>query len=130
MYNERNHSIYYTTATSEVHSFKNKNKNNHWETFLFIFVNTRLRHSTWWESNKLINHSKYIVGSGVKQVISCEYCGTFKITCFEEHLRPATSIRCYFDTINLKQSGFCTTYYFKIFVRERKYKINLKNNEH
>ena len=81
-----------------------------------------MRHSTWWESNKLINHSKYIVGLGVKRVISCEYCGIFKITCFEEHLRPATSIRCYFDTINLKQSGFCTTYYFKIFVLERKKK--------
>ena len=28
------------------------------------------------------------------QVFSCEYCGIFKITCFEEHLRTAASIRC------------------------------------
>ena len=39
----------------------------------------------------------------------------------EEHLRTAASIRCYFKTINLKQSGFCTTYYFKIPVSEQKY---------
>ena len=53
-------------------------------------------------------------------MFSCEYCGVFKITCFEEYLRTAASIRCYFDTINLKQSGFCTTYSFKILVSERK----------
>ena len=52
----------------------------------------------------------------------------FHITCFEEHLQTDASIRCYFDTINRKQSGFCTTYYFKIFVLERK-KKNLKNRE-
>ena len=34
--------------------------------------------------------------------VFCEYCGIFNTTCFEEHLRPATSIGCYFDTINLK----------------------------
>ena len=33
------------------------------------------------------------------QVFSCEYCGIFKIICFEERLRTAASIRCYFDTI-------------------------------
>ena len=33
----------------------------------------------------------------------------------------AASIRCYFDTISLKQSGFA--------VSERKYKNNLKNRE-
>ena len=38
------------------------------------------------------------------QVFSCEYCGIFKIICFEERLRTAASIICYFDTINLKQS--------------------------
>ena len=63
------------------------------------------------------------------QVFSCEYCGIFKITCFEEHLQMAASVRCYFDAINLKQSGFCTTYSFKILVSERKCKINLKSRE-
>ena len=54
--------------------------------------------------------------------------GIFKITCFEEHLRrTAASIRC--DTINLKQSGLCTTYSFKVFVSELKYKNNLKNRQ-
>ena len=41
-----------------------------------------------------------------KKVFPSEYCGIFKITCFEEHLQTAASISCYFDTINLKQSGF------------------------
>ena len=41
----------------------------------------------------------------------------------------AASIRCYFDTINLEQSGFCTTFSFKILVSERKYKNNLINRE-
>ena len=58
-----------------------------------------------------------------------EYCGIFKITCFEEHLRTDASIRCYFDTISLKQSGFCTTYSFKVLVSERQYKNNLKYRE-
>ena len=35
----------------------------------------------------------------------------------------------YFNTIDLKQSSFCTTYYFKILVSERKYKNTLKNGE-
>ena len=39
------------------------------------------------------------------------------------------SIRCYFDTVNLKQSGFCATYSFKILVSEQKHKNNLKNRE-
>ena len=51
------------------------------------------------------------------------------MTCFEEHLRTAASMRCYFDMINLKQSGFCTTYSLKTLVSERKYKNNLKNRE-
>ena len=55
-------------------------------------------------------------------MLSCEYCGIFKITCFEENLIMAASIRRYFDTINLMQSGFCTTYSFKILISERKYK--------
>ena len=62
-------------------------------------------------------------------MLSCEYCGKFKINCFEEHLRTAASIGCYFDTINLMQSGFCATYSFEIPVSERKYKYNLKNCE-
>ena len=61
------------------------------------------------------------------QVFSCEYCGNFEINCFEEHLRTAASIRCFFDRINLKQSGFCTTYTFEILVSKEKYKNNLKN---
>ena len=31
-----------------------------------------------------------------------EYCRVFKITCFEGRPRTAGSIRCYFDTSNLK----------------------------
>ena len=61
------------------------------------------------------------------QVFSCEYCGSFTIICFEEHLWTAAFIRCYFDTINPKQSGFCTTYSFKILALERKHRNNLKN---
>ena len=57
-----------------------------------------------------------------KKVFPSEYCGIFKITCFEEHLQTAASISCYFDTINLKQSGFCRTYSFKVLVSERKYR--------
>ena len=34
-----------------------------------------------------------------------------------------------FRTITLKQSGFCTIYYFKILVSKPKYKSNLKNRE-
>ena len=63
------------------------------------------------------------------QLSSCEYCGNFKITYFEEHLRASASIRWYFDTVNLKQSGFCTTCSFRILVSKRKYKNNLKNRE-
>ena len=67
------------------------------------------------------------------QVLSCEYCGIFnrifKITCCEEHLRTAASIRWFFDNIYLRQSGFCTTYSFKILISERKCKNNLKNCE-
>ena len=33
----------------------------------FHTKNTRLRDSTWWERDKLINQSKYIIGSGRKQ---------------------------------------------------------------
>ena len=60
------------------------------------------------------------------QVLFCEYCRIFQITCFEEHLPLATTIRCYLDTINVKQSGFYKTYYlsFKILVRDK-----LKNPE-
>ena len=45
----------------------------------------------------------------------------FLMNIAEEHLPTAVSIRCYFKTINLKQFGFCTTYYFKIPVSEQKY---------
>ena len=49
----------------------------------------------------------------------------FKITSFEEHLQTDGdgSIRCHFDTINLKQSGFGITYSFKILVQKEKIKI-------
>ena len=56
-----------------------------------------------------------------------EFCGIFKITCFEQHLRTAAFIRRYFDTINLKQSGLYTTFSFKILASERKCKNNLEN---
>ena len=52
-----------------------------------------------------------------------------KITSFEEHLRTDASIRCYLDTINLKQSGCGTTCSFKILVSKQKYKNNLKTCE-
>ena len=61
------------------------------------------------------------------QVGSSESCGIFKITCFEEHLLTTASIRCYFDTVSLKQSGLYTTYSFKILFSERKHRNNLKN---
>ena len=57
-----------------------------------------------------------------------EYSRIFKVTCFEEHLQTAASVRCYFNTINQQQSGFCMTYSFKILVSERKY--NLENCEY
>ena len=57
------------------------------------------------------------------QMFSCEYCGIFKITCFEEHLRTDTAIRYYFDTINLKRSGFGTSYSSKILVSDKNIKI-------
>ena len=55
--------------------------------------------------------------------------GDFTISCFEKHLQTDAPIICHFDTIKLKQFGFCTTYYFKTLVSERKYKNNLKNCE-
>ena len=60
------------------------------------------------------------------QMFSSEYCRIFKINCFEEHLLTVACIRCFFDTINLKQSGICTTYSFKI-VSKWVYKNDLKN---
>ena len=79
--NERNYSIFYTIAKYEVHTFKNVDKikiiRRHF-CLLFPLIlsiysqlqicynrNTRLCHSTWWERDELINHSKYITGSGV-----------------------------------------------------------------
>ena len=59
-------------------------------------------------------------------MFSCEYCGSFKMSRFETRLRTAASTRCYFDTINLKESGFCTAFSSKILLSERKYKNNLK----
>ena len=114
------------------------------------------QHNTWWERDELINNSKYIIGSARKQspVFFNKSCFTiftgkyllkslFKHSCclvnIAEVLRSPVlknickrllaSIRCYFDTINSKQSGFCKTYSFKILVSERKYKNNLKNRE-
>ena len=60
-------------------------------------------------------------------MFSCELRN--RITCFKEYLQKSVSIWCYFDTINLKQPGFCTTHYFNVLVSERKYKNNLKNRE-
>ena len=54
-----------------------------------------------------------------------------KITSFEEHLRTDASIRCYLDTINLKQSGCGTTCSFKIQNKNIKIiskLVNLKKN--
>ena len=105
-----------------------------------------------WEPDELINHSKYTIESGQKQplitkaaltiffckihrkylcwsltqLFSCECKEIFKNICFEEHMRTASSIRCYFDTINLKQSGFCATCSIKVLVSEWIYKNNLK----
>ena len=62
-------------------------------------------------------------------MFSCEYYRIFKIISFEEHLRMAASIRCYFDTINLKQSDFCPNCSLKILSSERKCKNNLINRE-
>ena len=62
-------------------------------------------------------------------MFSCQVYGIFKTACFEEHLQTAARIRRSFDTINLKQSSFCTIYTFKILVSERKYENNLKNRE-
>ena len=46
-------------------------------------------------------------------MFSCEYCGTFKITCFEEYLRTTASMGCYLNLINLEQSDFGATYLIK-----------------
>ena len=102
---------------------------------------------TWWA----YIHSKYITGSGRKQCsitkvvfknfaiftleffkkkrlqFSYECCRIFKITRSEEHLRTAASIRCYFDTMNLQWSGFCTTHSFNILVSEGKIKVISKS---
>ena len=39
-------------------------------------------------------------------------------------------LSCYFDTINQKQAGFCTTQSFKTLVSKRKYKNNHKNGKY
>ena len=55
-------------------------------------------------------------------MFSCDYCRIFKITWYDEHLPTVASIRCYFDTNNLKQSGFCTTFPLKfLFQNENSY---------
>ena len=51
----------------------------------------------------------------------------FKITCFEKHLRTAACIRCYFDTISLKQSGFAQPPILLKFLFQKE--NNLKNRE-
>ena len=50
----------------------------------------------------------------------------FKIKCFKEYLVTTSPSIFYFGTINLNQSNFCTTYSFKMFNSEQKYKNNLK----
>ena len=60
-------------------------------------------------------------------MFSCECYVIFKATCFEEQLQKAASIRCYFDTINWKQSVMSSVQ--PILVLEQKYQNNLKNLE-
>ena len=86
--------------------------------------------------------SKVRISQKVKGVIMRNLCKTIfiwrRMYCkifisalvYLDHLFWRTSfIRCYFDTINLKQSGFCTIYSFKILALERNYENNLKNCE-
>ena len=91
----------------------------------FVVIKTRLRHSTCWESDELINHLSYIIGSGRKQppvfckkTYSSKFCNFHrKIPVFESLFNKelqsnlitkktptqvVTSIRCCFDTINRK----------------------------
>ena len=56
-------------------------------------------------------------------MFSCEYCGIFKITCFEEHLRTATSIKCYFDAINPEQFYFAQAPLLKFLFQNENIKI-------
>ena len=60
-------------------------------------------------------------------MFSCEYCGIFTITYFKEHLQTTASLGGYFDTTNLKQSGFCTVSSLRILVSEQKYENNLND---
>ena len=55
-----------------------------------------------------------------------EYCQIFKISCFEEHLLTAASIRCYLDLINLKLSGFAKPILLKFLFQNKNIKIITK----
>ena len=74
--------------------------------------------------------NKELQSSCIKERFSCKNSKNFKVTSFAQHLQPATSIRCYFDKINLKESDFQNLkFFFKILVSNRKYNNNLKNRE-
>ena len=67
--------------------------------------------------------NKELDGNFIKKSLQ-HRCFLVNITCLEEHLWAAASISCYFNTINLKQFGFCTTVKLnEIFIR------NLRLNE-
>ena len=74
--------IYYAMLYYNNTLYRIKIKEKHWEKFLLLIFslisvyswleicynsNTYLRHSTWWERDELIYHSKYIIGTGRKQ---------------------------------------------------------------
>ena len=109
----------------------------------FYNRNMGLWHNTCWERDEFINpfvpyapflyplkasenrkeRVHCIIRSGRKQP-SVFYN---KITCFEEHLPKAASIRCYFDTISVRQSDFCTSYSFTVLVLKWKYENHLNS---
>ena len=94
--------------------------------------NTRLRHGTWWERDKFINHSKYMKVSGWKLIKAAhENFTTFtKKPCvgvfFMRLLQSSLLKR---DCKNLKHPGFYTTYSFENLFSEPWYKNDLKNGE-
>ena len=71
--------------------------------------------------NKELNAT--LLKKGSNTGVFCEYCAIFKITCFEESLRTDLSIRCYFDTINIKQSGLDTLILSKFLFQNENIKI-------
>ena len=76
-----------------------------------------------WSPFLIKNFKTTLLRKTPTEMFSFEHTQILKITYFEEHLRTAASIRWYSDTINLKQSDFCTTYSFKILVSDENIKI-------